>query len=366
MARKKKKKYNHLSSPKQLWQPKKLLCIVFAFLTTLFVGYYDDIVSPIHLPQDGQPIQLYASQLKDDLRKLFCHTIGTAKSSIQLYIYSLTDKQVAEALRKKQEQGVSVTVVCDEENFGKAKELLGKKIKVVKRLTEGLMHLKILIVDDETVLLGSSNLTTDSLTVHHNLVAAVTSPAFAKHLGSSLEPLVKSVTHAYPEKNFMIGDQLVEMWISPDETDHTSKRLIRLIDESKKSVRVAMFTFTHYGLSYALLRAQKRGVHVEVVMDKNQTRATNMPTAVLLSLQGIPLKISQGRPILHHKFVWIDDTVLAHGSLNWTKRAFTQNDDCFMVMHGLLPEQQKVMEALWQEVDACGIPYENECYSEAA
>ena len=61
---------------------------------------------------------------------------------------------------------------------------------------------------------------------------------------------------------------------------------------------------------------------------------------------GVPVSISRGAQLFHHKYILIDDRTLVCGSANWTKSAFNKNCDCFMVLHSLSSEQCKFMSSL--------------------
>ena len=62
-----------------------------------------------------------------------------------------------------------------------------------------------------------------------------------------------------------------------------------------------------------------------------------------LSREGIQVNINQGLQLLHHKFLYVDERDLLVGSANWTKSAFQNNDDCFLILHDLSKEQKKAM-----------------------
>ena len=42
--------------------------------------------------------------------------------------------------------------------------------------------------------------------------------------------------------------------------------------------------------------------------------------------------------------------ILEIGSANWTKAAFKQNDDCFLIIHDLADEQRQSMQKLWRTI----------------
>ncbi len=345
------------SKKKQITRPKRFSPWYFLWvLVTLIIAWsatsFETAFHPFHLPSDGEPIAIYSTQNRDNLRKIYLDLLDHAQESIVFYIYTLTDQQIIQKLNTKAAQGVKVKIICDKEKFPVTKEQLSKKIKLTCRESDGLMHLKILIVDNKNILLGSTNMTTESLTVYPNNVCAIHSPNLAAYLlqiGDILQKPYKLLGESIDEKSFEIGGQQIEMWIlSGNPRAH--KKMVQLIDSAKKTVQVAMYTYTRYDLTHALLRAQKRGVKVEVAMDASAAKGANNHIATLLFLQNVPLYISKGTPLLHHKCMLIDDEIFITGSANWTKKAFAQNDDCFLIIHSLNAEQQDSLHTLWTEL----------------
>jgi cardiolipin synthase len=331
----------------------KYIYILLSALIALMVSYCERIVAPITWPDEGEPTVLYSTQLGDDLRALYLEAIESAKESIFVCVYSLSDKRIAAALKRQHERGITVTVVCDREASPFARNLLGPDIHLVLRHDQGLMHTKITLIDGERVILGTANMTQDSLTVQRNLVSVMHSKALASYLYNALSIQLGVREGIMPERQatFSIGNQPVEMWLLP-HNDKAIKRLIELIDSAQKTFHVAMFTFTRYDLANALSRAQRRGVTVHITLDKHQTAGANSNMALFLEKRRVPVYVNRSSPLFHYKVLGIDDTTLVCGSANWTKAAFTQNDDCFIVLNKLNETQQKRLQALWQAIDA--------------
>lgn len=338
---------------KRLSWPQIVSFVVAIVIAAIFTAY-EEFSPPTPIPADGEPLAIYTNDARHNLKKLYLNALDHAKESIQLYIYTLTDGDFAAKLREKAESGIHVTLICDkdEKSIAKTKSLLGRSVNVIKRQSEGLMHLKILIIDNKEVLLGSANMTRESLSMHHNNVCVFHSPNLANHLQCLTEELQRPnnlTGNTTPEKKFIIGDQEVELWLLSGNP-RASKRLTKLIDTAQKSIKVAMYTFTRYDLTHALLRAQKRGVQVEVAMDRCSASNSSKHIATLMHYQNLPFKVSRGTPLLHHKCMIVDDETFVTGSTNWTKRAFNDNDDCFLVIHNLLPEQKSTLKTLWDNL----------------
>lgn len=316
--------------------------------TTFFL--VDSTTPPIQA-QPGLPAQLYANQNQDDLHAVFLSGINEAKKSIHLTIFSLTDRRVIQALKKKSEEGVAVTIICDAKSCPDLSSRLGTKVKCHRRICPGIMHQKILVVDAEKSWIGSANLTSESLRIHGNLVQSVHSVPFSAALLEKADSLIQGKRGVPFPQNFNIGGQKVELWFLPENRAALS-RLLGLIQSAKKSVRIAMFTWTHWDLAKAVIDAKQRGIKVEVALDRQSSKGASQKIAKLFKQKSVPIRFSKGNALLHHKFIYIDDGILVNGSTNWTQAAFTKNDDCFMIFHDLTKQQRETMERLWEVITA--------------
>lgn len=301
------------------------------------------------LPGSDQPPIFYSNQAQDDLRNTFVSAINDAKQSILLMIYSLTDTQVIEALKKRADQGVKITVIHDPDTAQWGFEKLGKKITCIEKASSGLMHRKILVVDKEKIWIGSANLTSESLRQHDNLVIGLASKNLAERIADSNCYLTPGLL-AQPPPLYEIGGQNIEFWYLPEQKDQAFKRVLALIEGAQKTLKVAMFTWTHPLLTEAVIKAHRRGVKVDVVIDHQSGMGVSALTVEKLAQAGIDVGLNSGKGLLHHKFAFIDGKTLINGSANWTKAAFSKNEDCFLVLHNLTTDQIEKMDKIWHVI----------------
>lgn len=304
---------------------------------------------PVKVPSSESAVELYSNQTQDDLTHLYQHTIDSAKESITLVVYALTDHDMVQALQKKTAEGIPVYIVTE----AKASPGISSRLPqatIVKRFGKGLMHQKILIIDNKKIWLGSANFTNSSLEIHGNLVIGLDNPALAQALTAraksmdedgSIEPLLHLETTA--------GPQNLELWVLPDDPNAV-QHMITLLRSAQKSIKVAMFTWTRVDFTKELIAAAKRGVQVEAVLDRYSGKGASANVVRLLEQNNISVRLSTGKGLLHHKFAYIDDTILINGSANWTNAAFKMNDDYFIVIYPLTPEQQAKMNQLWSVI----------------
>jgi phosphatidylserine/phosphatidylglycerophosphate/cardiolipin synthase-like enzyme len=77
--------------------------------------------------------------------------------------------------------------------------------------------------------------------------------------------------------------------------------------------------------------AHKRGVRVEVILDKSQ-RTEKYSAADFLAHAGIPTRIDAQHRIAHNKVMVIDGAVVITGSFNFTKGAEHENAENLLVI----------------------------------
>ncbi|MSU74496.1 hypothetical protein EXS57_01820 [Candidatus Kaiserbacteria bacterium] len=108
------------------------------------------------------------------------------------------------------------------------------------------------------------------------------------------------------------------------------QEIIALIDNAKKYVYFAIYTFTLPSIADALVAAKKRGVDVRGITDREQSQNSyGAPIIAKLQATGISVvteKHVSGNGIMHLKTL-ITESAYATGSYNWTKSATTINDE---------------------------------------
>lgn len=131
--------------------------------------------------------------------------------------------------------------------------------------------------------------------------------------------------------HLVTGQSGVEVCFSPEMPCET--RIVELVDQAQNEVLVMAYTFTSRPILEALLRAQGRGVRIEVVLDASQ--ASNR-YSVLLALQmaRIPLWLDRSVRIMHNKVLILDRDRVVTGSYNLTKSAAESNAENLLVLTG--------------------------------
>lgn len=320
---------------------------VFAVYVILSYLYLKE--ETIYLPKDTTPVTFYSNQTGNDLRKTLLAAINEAKESITIFIFSLTDPHIMNALKKQADNGVKINLIQDAVATKDIERRVGPKVSLYKRRTKGLMHDKIVVVDHKLVWFGSVNFTPESFQLHANLFIGIQSKELAAEIEKKGASIFEERRYKAPPITIKAKEQTIEFFFLPDVTQ-AEQKLLKAIETAKKSVKVAMYTFTNKKLQNALIEAKKRAVDVQVVIDFDSAKHTSAHVFQSLKRAGMNVFVSNRRGLLHHKLVIIDDESLATGSANWTKAAFSTNDDVISFISPLTREQKEFFQALWKVI----------------
>jgi phosphatidylserine/phosphatidylglycerophosphate/cardiolipin synthase-like enzyme len=121
-----------------------------------------------------------------------------------------------------------------------------------------------------------------------------------------------------------------EVYFSPN--GGCTDAIVRELDNARSTVLVQAYSFTSYRIAKALLDAHKRGVKVELILDKSQ-RTDQYSSADFVANSGIPTKVDAAHPIAHNKVMIIDGEIVITRSFNFTRAAEDNNAENLLVIH---------------------------------
>ncbi|WP_218081148.1 phospholipase D-like domain-containing protein [Anthocerotibacter panamensis] len=239
----------------------------------------------------------------------------------------------------------------------------------------GIMHDKYLLIDGQTLITGSTNLTYSD--VHgdrdapdtrgnNNNLLVITSPALVALYRRDFEQMWGDGPGGLPDSRFgsrktpsplvpqAVGDIAVAVQFSPmgarvPQAMTTNGSVAQALSEATASVHLALFVFSSQELTdtLAALHQSRPGVEIAGVFDpgfsyrafsetldlwgvslpdRNCTlEANNHPWTQPLRTIGVPVLPVGDK--LHHKFAVVDGRIVITGSHNWTQAANRQNDE---------------------------------------
>lgn len=319
-------------------------------LTTFFI-YSLTSIFLIKLPSEKEAIIIYSNQTRSCLKNVFLKAIHKAQKDLIIHTFALTDIQTINRLTSLAKKGIALQILSDYRNLPIQYPLLKKELNWSGIKTSGLMHQKVLLVDDSISLLGTANMTYESMKMHDNLVIG-----FYSH---ALNTYLKEYTYKIPlrrnkknheSKTFCLNNQILELWMLPSKGSKPVERLIHLIQSAHKSIDISIFTLTHPKILHALKAANHRGVKIELYIDKTSAQGASSKAIESLKDTGINIKLSQGIQLLHHKMMLIDKSIFLLGSANWTKSAFEKNHDFYLILSPLSKTQVRQIQSVFKAI----------------
>lgn len=110
-----------------------------------------------------------------------------------------------------------------------------------------------------------------------------------------------------------------------------TEAIVREIQKARSAILVQAYSFTSAPIAQALMEAQKRGVSIEVILDKSN-RTDKYSAATFLLHAGIPTRIDAAHSIAHNKIIIIDGETVITGSFNFTKAAEEKNAENLLII----------------------------------
>jgi phosphatidylserine/phosphatidylglycerophosphate/cardiolipin synthase-like enzyme len=309
-------------------------------------------------PQAGMPgwLKVYFTNpnppddTQNGIDQFVVPVLNSATQTIDVTSFDLNLPSVVNALVEASQRGVKVRVVTDEENGSLDLEAkLSPGNKAFKALTvfkaakipvvdggrsNGLMHDKIIIVDGETLFMGSWNMSYNDTFRNNNNLLQITDPTLIANYQAKFNDLYVNKhfgTHAEvgaQRPSMAIDGVQVENYFSP--ADEVMQKLVQYVKDSRKSIRFMVFTYTHPDLANAMIARAKAGVDVQGVIEN---RGASQGALVPLFCAKVPVKVDGNKYTMHHKVMIIDDSIVVTGSFNFTDAADTSNDDNVLVIH---------------------------------
>ena len=120
-----------------------------------------------------------------------------------------------------------------------------------------------------------------------------------------------------------------EVYFSPN--GGCTDAIVRELGKAKSTVLVQAYLFSSAHIGKALLDAHKRGVKVQVILDKSQ-RNTKYAPADFFANAGIRTLIDSAHAINHNKVMVLDGETVITGSFNFTKSAEENNAENLLVI----------------------------------
>ncbi len=274
----------------------------------------------------------------DNLDLVVLEVLDTAQSEVIIAQYNIRRESILKKLVELANRGVSIRVVVDQRNAAKdyntGDDFLEENgIEILRTKPSGryaLMHLKSTVIDNKIVMTGSYNWSsTATLANNENMVVINNEDVATKYRNQIIEILDGG--------EIIEGgkiDNIFEVHYSPEEKLYKTINLE--LSKAKKSIDIAMFTFTRTDIAKKLKEATERGVKVRVIMEKKQFNYSMVdeffkkyPDILLVEAANKVTPYSA----MHNKYAIIDNRKVITGASNWTSNGTKESQEDILIIN---------------------------------
>lgn len=327
--------------------------------------------------------------------------IRQASKRIDIAAFYISDepnsplKPVLDALATRARAGIPVRILMDQSFFKDSTDSVNWlrqvpnitiRVLPVDTLTGGVLHAKYMVVDGQSVFLGSQNWDWRALSQIHEIGARIDDLRFAQTFDAAFDfdwqladkpDLPKATRDAVEPPSFTpVTEQdpvllnagshepllafpafsppsLMPQWVTAEQP-----ALVRMIEASQHTLRIQVMTLSalrHYGpkgwwpeIDTALRDAAARGVRVRIIVaDWALHEPMQSYLKSLAALPNITVKFSHLPPsprgfipyarVEHAKYAVADDDSIYIGTGNWEWSYFNNTVDASVFVHGAAP-----------------------------
>jgi len=127
----------------------------------------------------------------------------------------------------------------------------------------------------------------------------------------------------------VLADPKIDVYFSPK--GGCTEAVVQSLNKATNTVLVQAYSFTSAPIARALVDAKRRGVQIQVILDKSQ-QTGRYSEGDFLQHNAIPTFVDSKHAIAHSKIIIIDNQTVITGSFNFSKQAEQENAENLLVI----------------------------------
>jgi phosphatidylserine/phosphatidylglycerophosphate/cardiolipin synthase-like enzyme len=300
------------------------------------VGYgYQGSWFEIYFTDPTNPV---AAQESGGIEEAVIASIDAARLSVDAAFYSLSLREVGNALLRARDRGVAVRVVMESDNRERSvpQALIDGGLPILGDRREGLMHDKFIVIDRSEVWTGSMNFTVNGAYDDNNNLLHLRSVKVAENYLVEFEEMYTDDLFgpdslaSTPNPVLTVDGINIETYFSPD--DNVATRLVALLGTAEESIYFMAFSFTSDEIAQVMRERADAGVTVSGVMEDAQVKSNQGTEFDLFVQSGLDVRLDGNDGQMHHKVIIIDRKIVIAGSYNFTASAEDSNDENLVII----------------------------------
>lgn len=126
-------------------------------------------------------------------------------------------------------------------------------------------------------------------------------------------------------------------------------QILEEIHKAKDSIFVQAYSFTDRDIAQALVAVAKRGVRIQVLLDKSNRNDKRSAKDIVIQ-NNLLLRFDSPSGIAHNKVIIIDNHTVISGSYNFSVSAYTRNTENLLILNspGLAKEYIQNWQKRWE------------------
>ena len=253
----------------------------------------------------------------NDLEREVVSQVDGATVSIDVGVYAFTLTNLADRLIAADRRGVPVRVLLDQTqsaaNTTVKNRLTGGGVEVKwAPATFPFSHAKYLVIDRDTAVIMSANLTLSGMDDQRNVGLIDRDPTNVADLATIFAADWAGTTPVLDCPRLMI---------SPADA---RTRVLGLIASAESTLDVEVYYIADTGVRAAIIAAQNRGVAVRVILSDTSEVSDNATTATALESAGVQVRVLSN-PVPHIKMIIADGDAALVGSHNLSSTSLRDN-----------------------------------------
>ncbi|MDA3855922.1 MAG: phospholipase D-like domain-containing protein [Candidatus Woesearchaeota archaeon] len=276
--------------------------------------------------------------------EIFETSFDNAKFEIKCAFYELDELNLSEILSEKSEDDVEISLIIDNDYLleDSIKELSNTKVKVYSDVNRGTrynnyMHDKFCIIDDEILITGSTNPTTNGFFKNNNNLIVLNSKSLATNYENEFDQMSNNV-FGDNKKSFLEFNNItiienenkyiISSYMCPQ--DNCGDEIIDILNSAKEEIFFATFAITHNDISNKLIGKSIEGLNVSGLIEKRNFNLKGSDAKNLSSYFTLYNDTSKGN--MHHKFFVVDERIVITGSMNPSASGDDYNDENVLII----------------------------------
>jgi len=287
-----------------------LLTTILIMVVIIFLIDNEKIVKKEFIVEENGSFEVYFCP-ESNCSNIIQNEISSSKI-IHCAFYDLDEAGIISTLKIKKNN-----LLIDDSNY----ENFGTPIK-----SSGLMHNKFCILDDEKIITGSFNPTSNNK--NNNNLIIIESSFLSKNYLDKWFDIKNNVESKTKYTKILYNNYTLKNYFCPE--DNCKEKIIEELSTAKKSIHFLTFTFTDKEIANILIEKNKNGLKVTGLMEKFQNHDYSVYDDLIYGDVNVTLYSKEG--IQHNKIFIIDGERVVTGSYNPTKAANEKNDENIVII----------------------------------